>query len=452
MRFVDLFAGLGGFHLALRKLGHACVFACELDPMLRDLYEKNFGIRPMGDIREVGVTEIPQHEILCAGFPCQPFSKAGRQGGLEAPELGLLFFEIVRIVRYHRPAYLLLENVPNFERHDRGQTWTRVESALQEEGYNIRIERLSPHMFGIPQIRERVYIVGSRDPLDSFAWPSPAHEPVSITSVLEDNPPDGKPIPDQVARCLAVWQKFLDSFPAEGKLPSFPIWSMEFGATYPYEETTPWALPKKALSEFLGSHGRSVAGKTKEEMLECLPSHARTHEKKFPQWKQLFIKQNRELHEQHKSWIDDWIPSVLEFPSSFQKMEWNCQGEPRHLSQFIIQVRASGVRIKRPTTAPSLVAMTATQVPIIGWESRYMTPRECRRLQSMDELKWLPDRPTRAYEALGNAVNVEVARRVAEALLKHKQSRPQEEASATQSSPPLHARRFCRVVADPASS
>jgi len=417
MRFIDLFAGLGGFNLALSKLGHSCVFACELDQTLRELYEKNFNIHPAGDIREVEAADIPEHDLLCAGFPCQPFSKAGRQGGLDEPELGPLFFEIIRIIEHRRPPFLLLENVPHFERHDGGQTWTRIESELRNRGYDVRIKKLSPHVFGIPQIRERIYIVGSQYRLNDFAWPVPTHQTVSITSVLDKNPPEGKPIPDQVARCLDVWQEFLDLFPPEVKLPSFPIWSMEFGATYPYEEATPWALSEEALSQFLGSHGRPIVGKTKEAMLKCLPSHARTPVETFPRWKRLFIKQNRELYEQHKTWIDGWLPSILEFPSSFQKLEWNCQGEPRELSHFVIQVRASGVRIKRPTTAPSLVAMTATQVPIIGWERRYMTPTECERLQSMDGLRWLPQCPTRAYEALGNAINVEVARRVAEALL-----------------------------------
>jgi len=416
MRFIDLFAGLGGFHLALSKLGHTCVFASEVDPTLRELYETNFGVSAAGDIRKVKAARIPQHDIICAGFPCQPFSKAGRQQGLQEPESGSLFFQIIRIIKRHRPPFLLLENVPHFARHDGGQTWTRVESELRKKGYDVRIAKLSPHVFGIPQIRERIYIVGSQYGLHDFAWPSPTHQSVSITSVLDTNPPDGKPIPEQVARCLRVWQKFLDLFPPDERLPSFPIWSMEFGATYPYEETTPWALPQEALKQFLGSHGRPVVGESKEEMLKCLPSHARTAQDKFPHWKQLFIRQNRELYERNKSWVGAWMPAILEFPSSFQKLEWNCQGEPRDLTRFVIQIRASGVRIKRPTTAPSLVAMTATQVPIIGWESRYMTPTECKRLQSMDGLI-LPDNPTRAYEALGNAVNVEVARRVAKALL-----------------------------------
>jgi DNA (cytosine-5)-methyltransferase 1 len=111
------------------------------------------------------------------------------------------------------------------------------------------------------------------------------------------------------------------------------------------------------------------------------------------------------------------MEKIMVFPSSFQKLEWNCLGEPRQLDLYVIQIRPSGVRVKRPTTAPSLVAMTTTQVPIIAWEGRYMTLTECKRLQSMDELRWLPESASKAYEALGNAVNVEVAAQVARALV-----------------------------------
>jgi DNA (cytosine-5)-methyltransferase 1 len=149
-----------------------------------------------------------------------------------------------------------------------------------------------------------------------------------------------------------------------------------------------------------------------------LPSYARTEEELFPHWKVLFIRQNRQLYERHKRWIREWLPEILPFRSSLQKLEWNCKGEERDIWKYVIQFRASGVRVKRPTTAPSLVAMTTTQVPIIAWEKRYMTPRECARLQSMENLQHLPGVSTRAFKALGNAVNSEVVRRVAEALLR----------------------------------
>jgi DNA (cytosine-5)-methyltransferase 1 len=115
--------------------------------------------------------------------------------------------------------------------------------------------------------------------------------------------------------------------------------------------------------------------------------------------------------------LDKWIPSILVFPPSLQKFEWNCKGEERDIWKYVIQFRASGVRVKRPTTAPSLIAMTTTQVPIIAWEKRYMTVRECARLQSMDALKHFPEVPTRAFKALGNGINVKLMQLVAKQLL-----------------------------------
>ena len=427
MKFIDLFAGLGGFHLALRDLGHVCVFASEIDETLRDLYEVNFGIRPFGDIRKVNASDIPGHNILCAGFPCQPFSKAGMQDGLDDPELGELYKEILKVIRYHHPRYLILENVPNFEKHNKGKTWEHIERRLRREGYNTRFAKLSPQHFGIPQIRERIYIVGSTESLDRFQWPQPngTEKSTSIDSFLDRNPKEARRLPDQVKRCLAVWQEFLDKVPKDEKIPH-PIWSMEFGATYPYEDITPSRLSTEELRKYRGSHGKLLSdAQDGEGILELLPSHARRDQEEFPDWKVEFIRKNRKFYEQHKGWLDSWKPKIMEFAPSLQKLEWNCQHEKtRDISKYIIQIRPSGVRVKRRNTVPSLVAMTATQVPIIPWEERYITPTECKRLQSMEGLKKLPESQTKAYEALGNAINVEVARLVARALVGKARGRP----------------------------
>lgn len=416
LRFVDLFAGLGGFHLALKDLGHTCVFASELNPTLAALYKENFGMDVHGDIRKVAVADIPDHEILCAGFPCQPFSKSGKQNGLDDPMWGDLFSYILRVLRHHKPKYLMLENVPNLERHRQGTTWKKVCDKLADEGYKVQRKKLSPHRYGIPQIRERLFIVGCRDGLDWFTWPYETDEETSIMSVLDSNPPEARKLSDQTLACIDVWQEFLGRFPKHEHLPSWPIWAMEFGATYPYKRTTPFALGSQRLARYRGSHGVQLSGLDDRAMLAALPSHARTEQARFPSWKVRFIKQNREFYKRHKSWIDGWRDQLLQFPSSLQKLEWNCKGEPRRLNNLVLQFRASGMRVKRTTTAPSLVAMTTTQVPVITWEGRYMTPGECARLQSMEGIE-LPDAPTQAYAALGNAVNVELVGRIARALL-----------------------------------
>ena len=195
---------------------------------------------------------------------------------------------------------------------------------------------------------------------------------------------------------------------------------MEFGADYPYEDETPFALAtelgSRGLAEYSGSFGVSLHGLTVEEQMAALPSHARRPVFKFPKWKVDFIRQNRQFYEENKAWIDPWLPKIQGFTSSFQKFEWNAKGENKSIWEFVIQMRASGVRVKRPTTAPSLVAMTDTQVPIIAWEKRYMTPRECARLQSLDHIQ-LPASRGDAYKALGNAVNAKVVEMIAGSLL-----------------------------------
>jgi DNA (cytosine-5)-methyltransferase 1 len=418
MKFIDLFAGLGGFHVGLESLGHECVFACELDFKLREIYEKNFGIRPEGDIRDVLAENVPAHDILCAGFPCQPFSKAGAQSGFDCPKNGTLFDEVAKIIQLHQPRFVMLENVPNLKRHDEGRTWKAIADRLRELGYDAQAELYSPHEFGIPQIRNRVMIVARRKSLQGFAWPErPENPEPSLRSILDAEPKNARVLTPQVVKCLEVWQNFLDVLPADAVLPSFPIWSMEFGATYPFEDESPSRSGVLSLREYRGCHGKKLTERNFLNPFDGLPSYARGPETEFPDWKKAFIRSNRAFYEKHKSVLKNWLPKILEFPPSFQKFEWNCQGAKRNVWDLVIQFRASGVRVKRPNTSPSLVAMTTTQVPIIGWEKRYMTPGECAKLQSLDSLKFLPEHPTPAFRALGNAVNAKMVEIIANRLI-----------------------------------
>jgi DNA (cytosine-5)-methyltransferase 1 len=419
-RFVDLFAGLGGFHTALAELGGTCVFACEWVEGLQDLYERNYGLRPHGDITTISADLVPNHEFLTAGFPCQPFSKAGEQLGFEHTEQGRLFFNVLEILEAKRPKDFILENVPNLLKHDDGKTFRRMQSELENLGYSIRAERLSPHQFGVPQIRERLYIVGSLGTMTQFVWPSPTGAQTHISTVLDANPVEARGIPDLLLRSLEMWDDFLTSSPPATVMPSFPLWSMEWGADYPYESTTPLEMLRAggpaALYPFKGSFGVSFDGMTESEILSHLPSHAKRPGAEFPRWKRLFLRQNREFHANNRTWIDPWLPRAAAFPSSLQKFEWNAQGEERTVWKYILQQRASGIRLKRVHSAPTLVAMTATQVPIIAWERRFMTQRECARLQSLGLIE-LPPQIGAAYKALGNAVNAHVVGLIARSLL-----------------------------------
>lgn len=431
--FVDLFSGLGGFHVALNRLGGDAVFAAEWEPTLNELYKTNFGILPWSDINDLVKDEdiereVPDHDVLTAGFPCQPFSKAGDQMGFANTTQGGLFFRVHQILKVKRPRRFILENVPNILKHDGGRTKLTIINMLRALGYTVRVEHFSPHQFGIPQVRDRAYFVGSLDGLDDFTWPVKQKGPTDITSVLRKDIPSTRPILKQTLRAIDMWGDFLRRSPDSLKMPSFPIWSMEFGATYPYEEETPPAIwdrrPVRGLRQMgiKGSYGQDLECSVSQQ-IERIPSHAnREGDFQFPRWKRAFIRQNRDFYQNNRAWIDPWLIewNPEQMSSSYQKMEWNAQGEERDIDNFVLQARASGLRIKRPTTSPSLIAFTQTQIPILGsnltGERRYMTPTECAELQSLGDIQ-LPPSELDAYKALGNAVNARVVQAIAERLL-----------------------------------
>ena len=187
--FIDLFAGIGGFRLALESFGLKCVFSSELDKHASKTYCENFGESPAGDIKKIKADEIPSHDILCAGFPCQSFSISGKRKGFEDTR-GTLFFDIARIVKYHKPKVILLENVKNFERHDEGRTLRTVLSVLRGLGYpNSFYSVLNASKYGVPTSRERIYIVCFREDLavKKFNFPMPTYKKIYLKDVLEND-------------------------------------------------------------------------------------------------------------------------------------------------------------------------------------------------------------------------------------------------------------------------
>ena len=180
MTFVDLFAGIGGFHLAFESLGAKCVYASELDRTARQIYEKNFRMVPDGDITKISAMDIPDHNILCAGFPCQAFSISGKKKGFEDSR-GTLFFEVARIVNIKHPDIVVLENVRNFAMHDHGHTMKVVRDVMEALGYTVYAKVLNASDYGVPQKRERIYIVCFKRDVP-FAFP----EPFKLEKHVED--------------------------------------------------------------------------------------------------------------------------------------------------------------------------------------------------------------------------------------------------------------------------
>ena len=188
LTFIDLFAGIGGFRTALESFGLKCVYSSEWDTHAQITYRENFGEVPEGDITKVNAEDIPKHNVLCAGFPCQAFSISGKQRGF-ADTRGTLFFDIARIAAHHKPEVLFLENVRNFARHDKGRTLRVVKETLEGLGYQVFDSVLNASHYGVPQSRRRIYLVCFRKDLGvmEFRLPRPQYEPVKLRDFLEDD-------------------------------------------------------------------------------------------------------------------------------------------------------------------------------------------------------------------------------------------------------------------------
>ena len=381
-KFIDLFCGIGGFHQALSDLGGECVYASDIDADCRKTYEKNYGIHPDGDITKVMESDIPAHDVLCAGFPCQAFSKAGKRLGFADETKGTLFFDILRILKYHKPKYALLENVRNLASHDHGNTWKVIHDSLVEAGYNVLDEPVifSPHYIGVPQHRERVFIMCVRKDvgtLPRFYFNIEKTPDCSIDDILltdsEIENLEKYRLKPQMIEWIDNWNAFLQGIKCD-KLPGFPIWADSLCAMEDNPMIGDW-----------------------DEM---------------PKWMKNFIKKNSELWEKNQDFIDKWLPVAKRNPLFFgskAKLEWQA-GETKHpdVWQHIMQIRPSGLRVKPGTYFPALVAITQTS--IVGSRKRFLTPRECARLQSFPDTFICDDKNAQAYKQFGNSINVELVK------------------------------------------
>ena len=195
-KFIDLFAGIGGIRIPFEEIGGDCVFTSEFDKFAQQTYEANFGEKPSGDITLIDEKDIPNHDVLLGGFPCQAFSNAGLKKGFDDTR-GTLFFDIARILKHHKPKAFLLENVKGIRGHDKGKTLQTIVRVLNYMDYNLSIEVLNAKHFGLPQNRERIFIIGFKD-IVNFRFPSPPMTPTRLGSILQKRVSDDFTISDKI--------------------------------------------------------------------------------------------------------------------------------------------------------------------------------------------------------------------------------------------------------------
>jgi DNA (cytosine-5)-methyltransferase 1 len=373
LRFIDLFCGIGGFHQAMvRFSGATCVFACDIDESCRQIYHKNYGLTPESDITAVNVSTIPDFDVLCAGFPCQAFSNSGKKKGF-SDKRGNLFEHILKIAVEKRPRFMFLENVKHIKKIDNGKVYEHIIARIRASGYTVQDFELSPHQLGIPQQRERVIFVCIRNDIyDSnkeIVICPPPNIPIQFDSVLETNPSNKYKVSAEVETILNVWNEMVQTVHVNETL-SPTILCNEFKRVYSEEEF--------------------VA---------------------LPDWKQDYITKNKPLYQKYQSQWDDWYSrnrTILTKKEIYGKLEWQVgkTREQESIFNHFIQLRQSGIRVKRAIYFPTLVAIV--QTPIYAKERRYITPRECARLQSFPDHFIMHENDHTAYKQFGNAVNVDV--------------------------------------------
>ena len=434
IKFIDLFAGIGGFHHALTSIPRVkgeCVLTCEMDANCRKVYEANFGKQKnfSTNIRELTQNDkgealsedvirskVPDHDILCAVFPCQPFSKSGKQLGDKDKTRGTLFHDIISIVEARKPNYLILENVKNLMGPKHEKTLEVILDAISELGYEVEEKpiTLSPHQIskkegGAPQVRERVFILAIKKSPKASKRLSSISEEVKLLKNAAKKVQDKWRISKhlvtdatikggvqryrlnkQEMKWLEAWDDFVKIIP-DDVLPGFPIWCEVFKKNPP-------------------------------------------NIKDLPKWKINFLQKNHDFFLKNELIINSWMErhDVRTFPASRQKFEWQAKKahrsrKGRTIKDLVIQMRPSGIRVKPATYLPALVAITQTSIigPLVApnkvKEYRTLTPQEAAKLQGMPteifSQKGSEVADSVAFKQLGNAVNVGVIRYLASKLI-----------------------------------
>ena len=416
LKYIDLFCGIGGFHQALGKFGHKCVFACDKDKHCRQTYENNYGIKPEGDITKIDIQAMPNFDILCGGFPCQTFSNAGKKKSTSVAK-GQLFLEIVKIAKIKQPRFMFLENVKHIKKVDDGKAYKMILDEIRKIGYHVdddTIFELSPHQLGIPQQRERIIFVCIREDIYDET------KPITISDSKVDVTFDGffetdtavtnqYKISGDILKVLNAWEQMIKIFDVNETL-SPTIMCNEFYKDYTTEE---WKkLTTEEQDEIVKP--KKKRGDKKKEPHE-FDKYTNKKYKELVPWRREYIRKNIPIYNKYKSVWDKWYNEHGELLSKreiYGKLEWQAgkKKEKDSIFNYFIQPRQSGIRVKKSKYFPTLVAIV--QTPIYGKEKRYITPRECARLQSFPETFKIHENDRIAYKQFGNAVNVEVIYKV----------------------------------------
>ena len=423
--FIDLFAGIGGFHAALKNFGGQAVFVSEIDDAARTVYQKNWikhnELIISGDIKpltEGEIVDVPKHNVLTGGFPCQPFSKSGNQRGVNEAR-GTLFFNILKIIESKKPDLVLLENVRNLVGPKHLSDYKKMIKLLRELGYVVSTQPtiISPHEIpeeygGSPQHRERVFIGAIKmkntdSKLSSNLGPLIKRKPFpeikdwDLQQFLDRKLEKSKDVNVQKSlsisqlQALDDWNDFLKMYRKINRqnLPGFPLWG-EF-----------WQPRNKFI----------VARST-------------------PAWKKTFIDNNNIFYMNNKTWINSWrrTYNFESFIPSYKKFEWQAKDE-NDIYNCLIQFRPSGIRVKTPNYVPAFVALT--QTPVLGWKKRSLNIAEAKLLQGFPEsFTFGNQNETASFKQIGNAVHSGVAGLVFRALLKRAQNLEQPWASSIDTS------------------
>lgn len=371
IKYIDLFCGIGGFHQALDKLNCECIFACDIDKKCRENYKENYGLEPFDDIKKINVDDIKDFDILCGGFPCQSFSNAGKKKSF-SDNRGLLFDEIIRIAKDKKPKFMFLENVKHILKIGNGEVVKYIKEQILNIGYNLQIFNVSPHKYGIPQQRERVFFVCIRNDIynkKDIVLPEEKKD-ICLDNIFKSTDIIDKKyyIDGDILKCLQAWDEMIKIFDVDEKIS-----------------------PTIMINEHYNNH-----------TIDDFNNYA--------DWRKNYINANKPLINKYKKKWDKWYnkhKDILQKKEIYGKLEWQVGKIKKNDSIFnyFIQIRQSGIRVKKAEYFPTLVAIS--QIPIYGKEKRYITPRECARLQSFPENYIIDKNDKNSYKQFGNSVNVD---------------------------------------------